>query len=184
MSPKQRMSKVLIQFAVAIASACQMAAICLGQSRTYPAVTNLASLESLVNGPWTNSLNMIPPGDIHYFTDLGVFVYPDNFEPAFMASLSPMTNANVEMYPVSVVETNTVPRQRIYYNASGLTAYTSTVSLTGYPSNTIVAAYGAIPTFITGSNVTQWLTERDPNRQKVLFSLINQPARQRLMQHS
>ncbi|MEI6563124.1 MAG: hypothetical protein WCO42_02315, partial [bacterium] len=147
---------------------------CPVQAQNFTSVTNISDLENLVNEPWTNTFYAMPPGDFHYQTDLGILVYPDGFAPEFLSALSPVTNSGIEIFPVSVVETNTTPRQRFYLNAAGLAAYTTTVTLAGYPSNSIVASYGAMPSYLSGSNRTEWLDERDPIRQRVPFILINQ----------
>ena len=144
------------------------------QAQEFQSVTNLSNLEELVNQPWTNTTILMPPGNFPYTTDLGVMSYQDGFPPEFLSTLIPLTNSEVETFTVVVIETNTTPRQRFYLNSEGVAAHTTTVSMAGYPSNSIVATYGAVPSYLTGTNLTEWFDERDPIRQKVTLTLLSQ----------
>jgi len=153
---------------------CGLLPIQTAHAQDFPLIANLAELEALTDQPWTNSLGIIPPGVFTYKTDLGVILYPDGFAPEFLSGLLSATNSGVEMFPVCVVETNTTPRQRLYLGTTGVAAHTTTVSLVGYPSNCIVASYGATPGYLDQTNRTQWFEERDPMRQRVCFTLLAQ----------
>lgn len=176
MSRQQNSSRGLIKTAIflAVLSRLAIGQPCLAQN--YPSVTNFSDVEILVAEPWTNaSLAMImPPGNFSYHSDLGVITYQSTFAPDFMATLIPETNGAVELFPVMVIETNTSPRQRFYLNAAGAMVYTSTVSISSYPQAFITNTFGVPPSYLSGANLTQWYSDRDPNRQIVRFELLSE----------
>ena len=143
-------------------------------AQDYASVTNFADLQILVSRPWTNSsLAMImPPGNFPYQSDLDVISFQPGFAPGFLAALVPATNGETILFPVTVIETNTTPRLRYYLNQAGGGAYTDTVSLSSYPQNFITNVYGAPPAYLSGTNLTQWYSDRDPDRQTVAFKLL------------
>ena len=143
-------------------------------AQDYASVTNFADLQLLVSRPWTNSslAMLMPPGNFPYQSDLDVISFQPGFAPGFLAALVPATNGVTTLFPVTVIETNTTPRLRYYLNQAGGRAYTDTVSLSSYPQNFITNAYGAPPAYLSGTNLTQWYSDRDPDRQTVAFKLL------------
>lgn len=156
-------------------SLCQLAITPKVMAQSFPAVTNFSDLETLVAKSWTNaSLAMImPPGSFHYENDLGVITHEDSFAPEFLGALVPSTNSVVELFSVTVIETNSSPRQRYYLNAAGSTVYTVSVNLASYPQAFITNTFGAPPAYLTGTNLDQWYSDRDPARQTVHLALIS-----------
>ena len=141
----------------------------------YPSVTNMSDLVSIVNEPWTNSSlsKIMPPGKFAYNSELGIITHQVGFETGFMSTLVPVTNDNIQTFPVTVVETNSSPRKRFYLNSAGATVYTSTVSMSSYPTSFITNGFGNPPTYLTGTNLDQWYADRDPNRQTVHLELLS-----------
>lgn len=142
---------------------------------SYPSVTNLSDLVGIVNEPWTNSsmARIMPPGNFAYNSELGVITFQNGFELGLMSALVPTTNDDIQVFNITVVETNTSPRVRFYRNSEGVAVYTSTVSMSSYPQSFVTNTFGPPPSYLTGTNLDQWYSDRDPARQTVSLELLN-----------
>lgn len=137
-------------------------------------VTNFNELAWFVDYYWTNSpmCALMPPG-VDYSTSIGVMAYTNGFDTNFLSMLVGTSNGTFYTYAVSVTESNETPRQRYYWNSTG--GLIRTVSpTTGYnPGQWISNVFGASPSYLSGSALTNWLAERDPRRQHAMFQLIH-----------
>ncbi len=143
-------------------------------SGSPPVVSDLGSLEGVVNGAWTNETisRAVPPTPFPYNTDLGVVSFASNFDTNFLSILTPVTNGTVTLYPLLVTETNASPRERVFLNASSVAVHTASVDLVDYPEAWVQEVYGAPPAWFSGNTLSNWYAIRDPSRQRVRLSLL------------
>jgi hypothetical protein len=138
-----------------------------------PVVTNLTLLEVRVDSTWINTVTArIQPPGAPYNTELGVMAFTEEFDTNFIAALTPTVSDEVPVFSVKVVETNTTPRERLYYNSTGGLVQAVGVPSDYNPTSWIVVAYGSPPSWLNGSELAEWYADRDPSRQTVTFSLV------------
>jgi hypothetical protein len=137
-----------------------------------PGLETIGDLEEMVEEAW-NSAPIAPPGNEPYGTHLGVFLFGSEMDTNFLAALLPETHGTYVLYPVEVVETNTSLRQRLFLNLTNGIVWTASLSATNYPAGWIEQKYGSPPGWLSGTNLTQWVAERDPIRHRVRLDLLS-----------
>ena len=138
-------------------------------------IPDLSDLETLVNAAWTNpaSYRLFVPGMSQIRQELGAFSFPETFDTNFITGLVPVTNGNIVLLPIEVIETTNAPRERLYLNATGGVTWCASPP-SGYdPVAWVTNAYGSAPEWLTGEELDAWFSDRDPSRLHVGLELIS-----------
>ena len=140
------------------------------RAQEIPVVADLSELEAFIDESWTNNptAKLFPPRTT-FEVHLGGVAY----DSPPLTNLVAITNENVVLYPVQVVETNLPTRRRIYLNAEGTPVHTNSLAIPNSPNPWIEETYGDPPVYLAGDDLDAWYAERDPARCTIELDLLD-----------
>jgi hypothetical protein len=147
-------------------------------------LSSWADLDSAVSAGYDQLLNsssfaLYPPGQYKVVLDGGLFVFSTNGDiAANLALFQPSSTMGVTLWKMGVIETQMTARSWVYMGASDGTnsvAFRTQAVPSGFDPQAWVQAmpYGTPPSYLTGSDLTQWYSDRDRSRVILGMTFIN-----------
>ena len=154
-------------------------------AQEFPEVSSTSDLATLVEDESTGVIARVSIPASEYHVNLFAVAYDEFFESSFINSLDAVTNGSVVMYPLTVTEEKDTTRRHVFHSNSGQPVLTNQVSFDR--THFITNSYGEIPPYLSPSEQTQWILERETTRgitSLELFSSNDLPALMALLTNS